>query len=72
MVTYKVTESLDERKGICTYGIAAVDSGEILAEISDISANRAALSELSQLMNREKLSLIHFKDVVEDFLFMEY
>lgn len=69
MVTYKIVESC---KGVCTYEIVAVDSEEIIAEISDISADKEAVAELAELMNRYQLSLIHFKDVIEDFLIKEY
>lgn len=69
MVTYKIVESC---KGVCTYGIVAVDSEEIIAEISDISADKEAVAELAELMKRYQLSLIHFKDVIEDFLIKEY
>ncbi len=69
MITYKV---VDNCKGLYTYGIIAVDSEEIIAEIDDVTANRKALTELAELMNRDRLSLLHFKDAVEDFLVREY
>ncbi|MCD7770752.1 MAG: DUF6514 family protein [Oscillospiraceae bacterium] len=69
MVTYKV---IGDCKGVCTYGIIAVDSDRVLDEIKDISVNKNAVEELAWLMNREQLSLIHFRDAVEDFLVREY
>ncbi|MCD7846691.1 MAG: DUF6514 family protein [Oscillospiraceae bacterium] len=68
MVTYKVIEC----KGLSTYGIIAVDSDEIIEEIPDISANKEAIIGLANRMNHDRLSLIHFCDVVEDFLISEY
>ncbi len=69
MVTYKV---INNCKGVCTYDIIAVDSDKVLDEIKDISVNKKEVAELVLLMNHEQLSLIHFRDAVEDFLVREY
>ncbi len=69
MVTYKVIE---ECKGISTYGIIALDSDKVVSEIDDISVNRESVEELVCLMNREQLSLIHFRDAVENSIVSEY
>ncbi len=69
MVTYKVFRC----KGKATYGIVASDSeGCKVCRIDDISANGEAVFRLTELMNREQLSLVHFRDAVEDFLVVEY
>ena len=52
-----------------TYGIEAVDqSGNVLRSIPDISLDLAAVTALAQKMNTHRLALVHFLDVVEDFL----
>ncbi len=68
MITYKVTLC----KGLSTYGIIATDSDGVIEEIPDISVNREAVYELAKLMNREQLSLVHFREAVEDFLVRVY
>ncbi|MCC8131881.1 MAG: DUF6514 family protein [Oscillospiraceae bacterium] len=68
MITYKVTLC----KGLSTYGIIATGSDGVIDEIPDISADREAVYELAELMNREQLSLVHFRDAIEDFLVRVY
>ncbi len=69
MITYRIADC----KGKTTYGIIALDSdGVEVAKIDDISANKKAVTELSELMNREQLSLIPFRDAVDDFLISQY
>jgi len=70
--TYRViqTEIADE-DGILypTYGIEAIDqNGNILRQIPDISLDKPAVTTLAQKMNTHRLALVHFLDVVEDFL----
>lgn len=57
-----------------SYGIAAyacTDDGDIAyvaAAVHDITADRDSLERLAMLCNSLELSLIHLKDVLEDFL----
>ncbi len=68
-----VTEDIDE---VLTYGIAVCcQATMILAACdtfaflySDLTTDKDALVSLVELMNRERLGLIHVEDVIEDFL----
>ena len=52
-----------------TYGIEAVDHrGAVLRQIPDISLDEKAVTILAHQMNTHRLALVHFLDVVEDFL----
>ena len=54
-----------------TYGISAHDTSPkntVIAYIGDITSDKKSLEHLVVLCNREKLSLIHLKDIVEDFI----
>ena len=52
-----------------TYGIEALDQkGNLLEAIPDISLDRFAVLALAEKMNTHHLALVHFWDVVEDFL----
>lgn len=66
---YKMVKSksdLDPR--INTYGIEAVENGHIMASVPDISTDKTYVKTLIELFNKHKLSTIHLKDAVEDFL----
>lgn len=65
-MVYKVLEETvtDEEQGQrLTYGIVAG-----AAEISDISDKRDVVERLADLLNTRQVPLMHFRDVVEDFL----
>ena len=65
-MVYKVLEETvtDEEQGqLPTYGIIAGD-----AVVSDISDKREAVERLVELLNTRQVPLMHFKDVIEDFL----
>ncbi len=70
---------IQEEYGIPThshisYGLAAyveTDGAEmptILATVSNITSRRADLEALADLCNRLELSIVHMRDVVEDFM----
>ncbi len=75
-ITYGVTEEIytlgDQSR--TSYGIVAYAEGEedgtatIVASARDLSPARERLDELVRTCNRLHLSLIHFGDVIEDFL----
>ena len=65
-MVYKVLEETvtDEEQGQrLTYGIIAG-----VAVVSDISDKREAVERLVELLNTRQVPLMHFKDVIEDFL----
>lgn len=51
-----------------TYGIDVYRRGYKLYEVKDITVDREKLENLIRLCNQEQLSLLHLRDVVEDFL----
>lgn len=75
-VTYGITEekfSLGARKrtsyGIAAYGDADIDgTATVLLHVSDITCERDRITELVELCNRMKVSVLHLHDVVQDFL----
>ena len=51
------------------YGIVAVDhESKIVSAATDLSCNKDEVARLVQMCNELELSLVHFQDVVEDFL----
>ena len=51
------------------YGIAVVDNeSAIVSAATDLSCNENEVAELVNKCNELELSLVHFQDVVEDFL----
>ena len=65
-MVYKVLEETvtDEEQGQrLTYGIIAG-----AAVVSDSSDKREAVERLVELLNTRQVPLMHFKDVIEDFL----
>ncbi len=60
---------LSEDKSHTSYGIAAVDHKQrIVSAAEELSSNESKVAELVIMCNEMKLSLVHFWDVVEDFL----
>lgn len=55
-----------------SFGVACVQvNGKefvVIKTISDITQSRTAIENLVDLCNRFELSIVHLKDVVEDFL----
>ena len=51
------------------YGIAAICDGSVTDSVAlDLSCNENEVAELVRRCNELKLSLVHFQDVIEDFL----
>ena len=71
-IKYTVVESSAsaETNFTVTYGIVAYDlsSDRVIAHIGDITCDKARIEHLVDLCNQVKLSPIHLRDVVEDFL----
>ncbi|MBE6901237.1 MAG: hypothetical protein E7478_02065 [Ruminococcaceae bacterium] len=59
------TEELGE---YITYGIQAVCCGESQL-ISDITTDKAQAESMAECFNKNRLSLIHFPEVVEDMMY---
>ena len=75
-VTYGITEekyTLGQQTRV-SYGIAAYSNPEtdgtagVIASVHDISEDREKLSKLVQTCNCLELSVVHLRDVIEDFL----
>ena len=70
--TYRIIQTTvtdEDGTSYPTYGIEAInDRGAVLKSVSDISLNKEAVTALAQKMNTHRLALVHFLDVVEDFL----
>ena len=75
-VTYGIIEEtyLLNQKSRTSYGIAAYDNTDILETTSivdsvhDITTNKERLLKLIRDCNRLNLSMLHLREVVEDFL----
>lgn len=51
------------------YGIVAVkDGSDVISAALDLPCNKTEVAELVKECNELELSLVHFQDVVEDFL----
>lgn len=71
MIKYVLTEGTAQVGGqgearVC--GITAVEDSEALDEIADISADRELVCRMADMLTRCEVSIIHFRDVVEDLL----
>lgn len=79
-LTYGVTEEIrrigDDTRisyGIAVYADAEQDgTGTIVASITDICTRRQPLEKLVEWCNLLELSPTHLRDVVDDFLSIEY
>ena len=72
-VSYEITEESISCEGASavTYGIRACRRGEEecpLAEVRDVTPNRARLTEFARVCNALALSPIHLTEAVEDLL----
>lgn len=75
-ITYGITEEIytlgtNSRRafGIAAYADADEDgTTTVVAAVHDITSDRKRLERLVEVCNRERLSLVHLYDVVEDFL----
>ena len=75
-ITYGVSEEIYSYKGITrkAYGLVAYADAEqdgtatIVASANDLSCDETKVQDLANKCNEGNLELIHFNDVVEDFL----
>lgn len=71
MIKYVATklEVKDEAsRDYILHGIAAMGNGQVIESIDDISTNQQAVLSLVDRLNQCEASLIHFKDIVYDFV----
>lgn len=63
------TENTKRDLSVSSFGIKAVSiGGEIVKRIHSISLDFDAVNRLVNLMNEENAELVHFEEIVEDFL----
>ena len=63
------TKEASEQLGSYTsFGMEAACGEEVIRRQTDISLNREAVESLVSKCNRGELSVVHFYDVIEDFL----
>ena len=75
-ITYGVSKEIYSYNGITreAYGLVAYADAEldgtatIVASANDLSCDEIKLQELANKCNEIKLELVHFNDIVEDFL----
>ena len=67
-IVYTLNRMVAQTKYRNTYGIDVYRRGYKLYEVKDITVDREKLENLIRLCNQEQLSLLHLRDVVEDFL----
>ncbi len=70
---YELTQLREvfEEGEVTEYGIAAFDEeGKEIYRLDGVTRDRAALKELVDACNRGKLSSVHIKDVLNDFVEM--
>ena len=70
-VKYTVVEernSCDEYGNITSYGIAVRRDGHQLDEVDDVSLDKESVKKLVDMFNELELSIVHFRDVLEDML----
>ena len=75
-ITYGVSKEIYSYKGITreAYGLVAYADAEldgtatIVASANDLSCDKIKLQKLANKRNEINLELVHFSDIVEDFL----
>ena len=67
---YKTIEStvIIDDTAYTTYGIAYVINDTDTETIFDISLDKSYVESISKLLNDNSIPLVHFKDIVEDYI----
>lgn len=68
MLKYIAVEGRSLEAGNPCSGIAAYEGNCLVEQIGDITPDHAEAEQLAQLLNRLGASLLHFHDIVEDFV----
>lgn len=50
------------------YGIGVYDNSRLSYSIDDISASETSVRKLATMFNKNNLSVVHFRQAVEDYL----
>ncbi len=58
----------EDGEEVPTHGITVVDNGKAVAVIADVTTDRALACKLEEALNRLDVSILHFEDVVYDFI----
>ena len=66
MTQYVLTETPSGE--FCLCGLAAVEGDRILDELTDISIDRSLVRRMAETLTRCEVSIVHFREVVEDLL----
>ncbi len=67
MLYYQRTTERD-RNSRLWYGVAAVLGGRVEQRYDGLTTDLRSVSGLVERLNREQASLVHFADVIEDYL----
>ena len=66
---YSYKNATREAYGLVAYADAEIDgTATIVASVNDLSCDEIKLQELANKCNEGNLELVHFNDIVEDFL----
>lgn len=71
MVRYTVKEHRVEDESLGEYvtnGICLHEGDAMIDEIRDVSSNQVLTQQLAELLNKDQVSEMHFRDVVADFI----
>lgn len=68
MLEYIAVSETDAKEGNISSGIAAYEGEHLVEQIPDITTDHAAAERFAQTLNSMEVSLLHFRDVVEDFV----
>lgn len=64
MMKYVMIEDRDPRR----WGIAAIEGEHTIDTIADISTDREAVRQMADKLTRGEASILHFRDIIEDFV----
>ncbi len=66
MLKYVLTEQPVGEYLLC--GLAAIEDDRTLDELTDISIDRSLVRHMAETLTRCEVSIVHFREVVEDLL----
>ncbi len=66
---YRLNEQFNDEQQITEYGINCLNAeGETICSIHSISGDKNFTVNIIDLLNKENVSIYHFKDIIEDLL----
>ena len=57
-----------ENNQYTSYGIEYIVNGRIIDMIDNITLNKDDISYICEFLNRNRIPLVHFRDIIEDFM----